>query len=378
MNDMQTDRKARDRDSTAPRRAWGTAQRAMLVGTLAVLLGNPDPLRAEDKRFIRTTPAPELAQYSGGVVPGLPNAYAYPEQMPQSYGGWQDGLGADCGMGCPPTWRTRAEVLMLNREGEAGATASAAFSLGDFDYTEGGRITVDRKYDCSLGWEIVYTGLFDFEEEGTRAGAGTLDSLFQTTTVNVSAFNGANLHQQLYRSRLQSVEFSEKWWGWDVFTTMVGVRYVNVEEDFFFGSIDANNDIGVFSIETDNHMFGPQLGIEMLYPLGRWSFDSMLKGALFANVGESNVFLSNAGIVQFDNFVEDVEFGALIEYGMYMRYSLTERVSVRAGYEILWVYGPGLVTEQASNPIHGATGASFVGQGDVFYHGGTLGVEIVW
>jgi hypothetical protein len=374
MNDMRNDRKANLRHVRRSGLAQRAIPRAMLVGTIAVLMAM-SAAHAQDPRISRAG----LNQDSGYGYP--PAGAAQPVFVEPGYGsyGWNDSLPADCGLGCAPTWRTRFEALMYNREGDSNASLSTGFRLNDFDYEEGGRVTIGRKYDCAMGWEVVYTGHFEWENFGVVNGAGTLNTSLQPGgAVNLSAFQGANQHAQVFRSRYQSVEAVEKWWGWDVITTSAGIRYIGVDEDYAFRSVDANNDIGLFTISVDNHLIGPQLGIDLLYPIDRVSFDGTLKGGLFANIADSDTILSNAGVIQFANSAEDVEFAAMIEWGTYIRFALTPRINLRAGYEILWIYGLGIAVDQIRNPIHTLTGRSLDGTGDTLYHGGTVGVEIIW
>ena len=299
----------------------------------------------------------------------------YPAYEPQD---WQPSYGPDCGFGCPPTWRIGAEYLLWNREGESNLSLSSGSRLTDFGYEEGGRLTIGHKYDCAIGWEAVYTGPFEWIQTTTATGAGTLNTGLGANGINLSAFNGANLHTQTYRSELQSFEALQKWWGWDVITTSAGIRYMNIDENYFFGSVDANGDLGTFNIRTRNLLVGPQLGIEMLFPLGNISFDTNIKGALFANFGESEVTLVNAGVSQINNNTDDLEFAALIQGGYFVRYAVTPRIIARVGYEYMWIYGLGIATQQISNPVGVTTGRGFDGQGDTFYHGAAGGIEIIF
>jgi hypothetical protein len=348
---------------------------AVLAGSLVVLLAAAGAALAQDRTPVRTYTPAGNAPYDMYGKPE-PEIHGNPDLQYSPY--WDGAMTADCGFGCPPTWRVRAEALLLNREGNSGVSLSNAFRMDEFDFTEGGRFSLARKYDCALGWELVYTGLFEWEEVEQAAAAGALNTSLFGNGVNLTAFNNANLHQQLYRSELQSVELLQKWWGWDVLTTMTGFRYFNFEEEFAFRSVDGGGNVGLLGIETDNHLVGAELGVELFVPIGRFSFDNTLKGGLFANVGDSTTFLSNAGVVQVNNSDQDVEFAAMIEYGLYLRFNITPRLSVRAGYELLWIYGLGVAVEQWVNPVTPLTGDSFDGNADIFFHGGVLGAEFIW
>ena len=115
--------------------------------------------------------------------------------------------------------------------------------------------------------------------------------------INLSAFFGADLQQQRYDSRLQGVEFGYKSWGWNVIAVSYGGRYLNFNEQLAYRSVAAG-DVGLLRVNTDNEIVLGQIGVDMFLPLGRWSFDTTWKGAIGANVANSDTFVSNAGIVE--------------------------------------------------------------------------------
>ncbi|MEO8271436.1 MAG: hypothetical protein ABI557_17065, partial [Aureliella sp.] len=62
------------------------------------------------------------------------------------------------------------------------------------------------------------------------------------------------------------------------------------------------------------------------------------------------------------------------EIGTNGAYCLTDHLSLRGGYRLLWVDGVALVSDQlASSNFY--TGNGFNGSGNVFYHGATAGLE---
>jgi hypothetical protein len=358
-----------NRESSPKYFAGRLSRWAFAFGTAIAIVASPFSLLADEHNSAE----------GGALVHDTPAIHGDNNPAYEPYGWEPPAYGPDCGFGCPPTWRIQAEYLLWNREGESNLSLSSGSRLTDFEYEEGGRITIGHKFDCAIGWEAVYTGPFEWIQTTTATGAGTLNTVLQGNGVNLSAFNGANLHTQTYRSRLQSFEASQKWWGWDVITTSAGVRYLDIEENYFFGSVDANGDLGTFNIRTRNLLVGPQLGIEMLFPIGNISFDTNIKGALMANFGESSVSLVNAGVSQINNNVDDIEFAALVQGGYFVRYAITPRIIARVGYEYLWIYGLGIAPEQINTVFVGAsTGRSFDGQGDTFYHGAAGGIEIIF
>src|SRR5438132_873544 len=153
----------------------------------------------------------------------VPPPAADPYAIADEVGPYDPGMGWTCGGSCPPSWRGRAEVLDFTRN-RASDSFSNGFRFDNiFDYQQAGRFTLDRRYDCTHGWELVYAGPFNFHEEAAATGAGTLNSqLVAGRGIDLSAFFGADLQQQRYDSRLQSAEFAYKSWGWNVIAVSYG------------------------------------------------------------------------------------------------------------------------------------------------------------
>lgn len=308
------------------------------------------------------------ASYDPGAEPVI-------QEIHEPFIGGGYGTGQCCG-DCPPAWRVRAEGLLLNYEGGSGVTLSNGFALDDFGYEQGGRVSVVRHLDCLDAWELSYTGPFEWTEFGQVNGVG-LQSRLNSTTVNLSEFDNATFHSQGYRTRLNSVELNRRWYGWDVISTFAGARYINIDEDYLFNSTGAAG-TGVLSIQTDNQMGGAQIGTELMYPVGNWMTTTSLKGALMANFAEGNVRLLNAGVVEVANSDDKLRLVPLVELGYYFSYQITPRVKFRGGYEFWWLCGFAEAPRQLTNPITAKTGARLNAGSDVFYHGASAGIEVVW
>ena len=225
--------------------------------------------------------------------------------------------------------------------------------------------------------EASYLGPFEWEQTGAAAGAG-LDTLLGASGINMSAFNGAVSQQEVYTSFLQSAEFSQKWWGWDVISTSAGMRYIDLEEDLLFTSTNALAETGALAITTNNRLVGGQVGLDLFFPIRRVMSTTRFRASAYANFMDSTTVLSNAGVLQVNTDTDDVDFASLLEVGYYLSYYITPRISVRAGYEAMWLYGLALAPSQLTNPVSGATGVEINRDGDIFFHGGTVGVEVSW
>jgi hypothetical protein len=297
------------------------------------------------------------------------------QEVPNSHMWWDHGVGQCCG-DCPPGWRVRAEGLLLRYGRGDGLTLSNAGTAGRLDFESGGRISITRQLDCLDAWEFVGVGPFEWNGTGTAVGVG-LASRLSSTTVNLSEFNNSTLHRENYRTQFNGAELNRRWNGWDVISTLAGVRYINIEENYLFDTIGPVG-TGSLAIHTDNHMVGPQIGMELMYPVGRWMSTMSVKGGLMVNGTRGNLRLVNAGAVQIANSDRDLEVAALFELGYFASYQVTPRLRIRGGYEFWWLYGFADVPGQLANPVTTQTGAHLSGNSEVYYHGASAGVEFVW
>jgi hypothetical protein len=355
-------------------------QFAMIASVLLFTLGRA-PGEEHASVLLREHPSTPAIQPQHPGAPGIfqdhPEASPYSPDL-EAQSPWEPGLAFSGNEGCPPAWRGRAEWLQFTRS-ESGDSLTSAFTFDDFDYQQGVRFTLDRRWDCTHGWEFVYAGLSDWRQETVAAGAGTLNAtLTAGPGVSLSAFFSADSQQQIYDSDLHSFEAAYKCWGWNVIAVGWGSRYINLDEQLLFRSESAVNGIGLVQVATENHLVLSQVGVDMMFPLGRWSFDSSWKAALGANLGDSRVLVSNGGATQLFRRDEDIEFAALIEGATYLRFFVTPRLAVRAGYEFWYIYGVGLAPGQLDLTISSQTGRDFRGDNDILIHGFSVGVEYGW
>jgi hypothetical protein len=297
--------------------------------------------------------------------------------MPQGAAFEQPTMPADCGMACPMTWYARGEMLYVQRitEERITLTADDLNGLDRMEFAPGGRITIGRIGDCLDGFEAVYTGGFEWTERSLIVGDG-LYPKFTSDKYDISSFRNAQAHRQEYRSDFHSAELNRKWWGWDVISTTVGVRYMYVGEEYRFDSFDREDGFGSLQMGMDNHYIGPQIGLDLYRPIGRWTSELRSKAGVFLNYVDFDYTLINGGVPQFSTGGDKGQFGFEAEIGFYAKYQLLPRLSLQAGYEFWYLYGVATPTSQDRSRIRDDDGA--YSKDDIFYHGGSLGVELVW
>ena len=284
----------------------------------------------------------------------------------------------DC---CPPRFYVIGEYLAINREGDAGVRLSQSLQLGEFHYQDGFRATIGWTNDCLDGYEITFTRPSQWERGEFINGVNLQSNLIAAPNFNpvdLSGFNNAVFHSQRYRSEFYSGEFNRRWWGWDVFSVKMGLRYINIDEEFEFRSTNNVAVSGEFRVESDNHMFGPQLGIDLNRPIGNWTFQSRFNGAVMVNINDEQTTLTNGPTQWINNSFNDEGFAWMIETGVSATYHFSQRVSGHIGYEGWFVDGVVIAAQQQLNPIDLNMGLRSDARGDIFYHGASAGFELIW
>jgi hypothetical protein len=291
-------------------------------------------------------------------------------------------LNAFWGQGCPPRWYVIGEAVALNREGDAGTTMSQAFRLPEFDFQFFGRLTVGHTRDCLDGWDIGYLGGGKWRNSAEVTGANDLNSRIvpgiDINPVDLATFNNAALHFQQYESELHTAEINRRWFGWDVMSMKVGVRWIRLDEEFFFRSVLSNGAEGIYNVDLQNDLILVQTGLDLMRPLGRLTYGGRASGGIGVNVNNGHFFVRNGAIPIVNNSSNSEEFAFFFDAGYFAYYRLTRGITLRVGYEGMFIGGLALAADQLRDPLTTASGLAFDEHGNIFVHGGSAGVEIVW
>lgn len=292
-----------------------------------------------------------------------------------------------CYAGCDVTFYARYESMWLDREGDDFFSLSRNSFLSDFEYEWAGRYTVGHLSDCVNGWEASYVGPFDWQRGNVVTGTNLQSNLSTPppaggyTAADIDAFNNATTHSQNWRAQLNSFELNRRWWVWDVLSTMIGVRYIDYEEDFSFfssGSTAAGGS-GLLLESVDNEMIGVQIGGDLMYPMSlRSNVGFKGKAGVYANFAERRAFLNNAGTLLINAGDSDTDVAGLLEFGVFTNYHIVPSIRLTAGYEFWWMPGMATIPEQQPGIITPATGTTVFLDDDVFLHGASVGAEILF
>lgn len=284
--------------------------------------------------------------------------------------------------------------LKLNRS-DPGASGSVRLTLGRFLFRD------IRNRDHTL--EFTAFGGGEWGQNDTMTSSTGGQTLFVPT--NISGFNpsfdGSESMSVDYDSRFSSFELnyrvkermrrdrmvltpSGEW----VRTAnegitkqyLVGLRYFDMVDVVDW---DATNiatfagEDGNYHINTNNDLFGLQIGCSMLFEHNRWNVELMGKGGPFINdiKSDSRFTVTNTPASSYSVANRETSLSFIGEFRLIGRYHLRPNVSLRAGWQMLYITSVALAPDQFTfSPDPGR----FPYTGDPFYNGGIFGLETYW
>jgi hypothetical protein len=261
-----------------------------------------------------------------------------------------------CSRGWCPLWTVRAGMVYLHRsqpESPLGLlTITNSGDVPNFDWAGGPDVSVIRHMGNGDSLEVRYFGAYNFQ----------IDDEVELGPVDLAS---------AYDSRIHSTEINWRRPTGGRITWLAGFRWIELHEQ-----LDLSQDVIILaldeSVNVDNHMYGGQVGadINLLCGCGPWSLDAVLKAGVFADVADADRSIAINGGTIFADRVDDTDAAFLGEIGIVAAYDLNDCWALRGGYQLLWINGAALASEQIEPEINLS--------GDLFYHGALLGLERTW
>jgi len=358
----------------------------------------------------------------GGMPPGGPGG---PGGMPPDYGqGYADG-GMDgcygeggCGPGCnclgcllgftdgyklrPRWYDIQVDYLQLTRERVSrqvdytslGISGPIVLSTDDlnFDARPGMKLTAALLIAPSTNLEATYIGNFFWRSTAeVNAGNGGLYSALSDFGTDppggFSDTDNATRATIEYTSVLDSWELSVRnrfaepegrYHG----SFLAGFRYVRLDEQFRHFTITPTGQMD-YTVRTFNDLIGFQVGGDLsLRPTPRLLIGVEGKAGIYGNPGEQQTTINADSLV--GTFTEreiNTEIAFVGEADFFAVYNFNQRFSIRGGYQLFYLSGVALGTENFNPgpPFVADARTPFVNvDGDLFLHGFHVGFEYVW
>lgn len=306
--------------------------------------------------------------------------------------------------------QTSAPYVSHSTPRSLGFEPGARFTLGRFLCRDG------RNRDHTL--EFQFFGLFDWQRTGGLTARSedslfTLIDPFRTTNSQVGGFNSAQSQQWTYNSEYDSYELNyviaerlgrdrlelmpngewvRKMSSHITNRYMGGVRVMTLGEGFNWfsqadqivdeddGTVTRDAATGEYRVKVQNKLLGLQFGHEFIYQRAKFRFGVRNRLGSFIDYATqtSDVVIVDPTFGDEDRHQKGNKHDLTFMYDLSVSaaYHLRPNMSLRCGYEFMFLNQVALAPEQLTftPPPHGR----LVNGGAAFFHGFSLGLELVW
>jgi hypothetical protein len=245
----------------------------------------------------------------------------------------------------------------------------------------GPRITLGVLTDECRGWEASYFGLFAGDGSATVFGD---DDLAIPGDLGVASldFFAADRITVTSESELHSFEIQRIRMINDCWTLMGGFRYLRLRDEFNIRSFDEDTSENDYNLRAKNDLFGAQLGLRRSGVVRRLGWDVTGKAGIYGNAASQSQYVTDFPNPDPEYFLRDPvssstgQFAFVGELNLGLSLPLNNWLSLRGGYNLLWIEGVALAGNQLDFTDTDPSGVST--NGCVFLHGAHVGVEARW
>jgi hypothetical protein len=260
----------------------------------------------------------------------------------------------------------------------------------EFDFEAVPMISIGRMLDGVSAFEATYFGLKDWDADAIVVGDNDLRIPGDLGLATLDFF-GADEISIDYSAELHSAELnylyrfagappvapgaSSSDLAW-----LAGFRYVRFDERFNIHSFDLDSGASDYETETENNLYGAQIGLVGNVNVGRWTFSGRGTWGVFANDASQHQTVGDLDntIVLRDASADEVNVAFVSQLGATVGYRFTEWFAVKAGYHLLWLNRVARAPDQLDFTNTLASGSSIDAEGDAFLHGASAAVELSW
>jgi len=245
----------------------------------------------------------------------------------------------------------------------------------DSNFKPGMRIALTRRLCDHWDVELAYMQADDCRATDTVLTSGWM--FFQAPSLLALAQGPAAGMNFTYTSRLYSTELNFKRHVRPAVALLGGFRWIELSEEFSGNFVQASGTSPFWINDANNHLYGFQLGTEVKF----WDRGGPLT---VLGTGKAGVYYNDADQTGESPFTGDAVDASKVctsfvgELNITAVYRLSRHVSLRAGYEALWLTSVALAPEQVDATDFGSGLTAVNTGGDAVYHGFLGGVEVTW
>lgn len=297
-----------------------------------------------------------------------------------------DALSARCSDGTPAWWAS-ADAMFLDRsqnyrgvlvidENAQGAPILRGDAL-DFSSVAGPRLAVGRNWTSTVGGELVYFGLHDWT---SRARVDSNNNLSMPGDLGLATqdFFAADSIRITYGSRIQNAE-ANLWLTGSHLEWMTGFRMFRLAEDLDYQSYDQDTFQSNYLIQTDNRLYGGQIGVRRSWSAGYFAIRPELKFGVLGNSDSQSTLVRDLDntLTLRDVSVRGTGVSTLSELRLAAEALLTPNAKINFGYNFLWL------SDVAQAPYQldftdTASSSRFINDAhSVYYNGVSVGLTLM-
>ena len=253
-------------------------------------------------------------------------------------------------------------------------TGEELINAKDFGFTHDPAVRLRMIYETCTCWGIGigYMGIDSWLDPQSRGGPIS-PTLFGPGNTPFPSSAPGTVFDVVSGTDLQSAEVNLRRRCNECLTWVAGFRWIELGDDLRARQ-SAPTVVPVYSIDTNNHMYGPQFGFdaELINCQQRFHVDGIFRiGVLFNNADQStDVFVTNQNIS-----VQEDHTAFMTEFGLRAAYDITHWLTVTGGYHTLLLDGVALAPDQIpTTSIISPTTSTLDTGGTLFFHGATFGL----
>ena len=260
--------------------------------------------------------------------------------------------------------------LLINSQ---GATLVNADQL-DFGWEAGYELKLSRRLGNGREIELRHFQIDDWTARGSAQFAPG-DALGTNPRSIAQAAGTADLQ---YDSSLHSVEVNlincttPGCW-----RMSLGFRRIEVSDNLL-QTFTSPGSAAELLIDTNNHLYGMQFGADgVLYRDCGLHVTSWVKGGVYGNVADQTTLFPSP---TFANGIRRTSASFVGEMGLLGEYVIGPRLTLLAGYQLLWMSDLALASDQlpVMSDIDSGLVPSMLKQNDLLYHGAIFGANLRW
>jgi hypothetical protein len=261
-----------------------------------------------------------------------------------------------------------------------------------FNLTGGVRVLVGWTPGCCShcsAWEFSYFGIYGWQANASAVGNNNLTIPGDLGAASNNFLNADRIAIN-YQSDLHNAEFNcvKSCCVCDnTIDFLCGLRFINLNERFsLIGDDAADEGVGSYDINTNNYLYGLQLGGRYTQRWCNWSLQFIGKGGVFLNDATQSQQVLDAPYTAGVPFqlrpaiaANGNSVAGLGELGVVAIRPINDTWSFRIGYTALGIGGLALAPDQLDfTDVTDVSGGNLNSCGWVFLHGGQLGLEAAW